>query len=275
MTARDEMADLVERAIAIIGPPAERRVVKLTVMQARSRVNRSKKEWVNSGYYGAVTGVQKRAARRVANDINRLRHGLRKPRGTSKREDVLDTILRLKRDPEQSTEEVSAFALTFEKAREFYGREAAPMIVTLSTRSGRVVWSQKRKVDETAEQVAKLLAGGQSQAAIAQELGLTKGRISQIVAANKRKIAELEVQNGYAFDSERFNSTKGMPLIRIRSLKVGRETETRFDGDYDKKYVVQAGESRRPPIHWRPPFLELVGGPQQRTYAHSAYRLGS
>lgn len=52
----------------------------------------------------------------------------------------------------------------------------------------------------------------------------------------------LEVQNGYAFDSSGFNPTKGMPLIRIRSLKPGTETETRFDGDYDKRYVVKAGD---------------------------------
>jgi type I restriction enzyme S subunit len=52
----------------------------------------------------------------------------------------------------------------------------------------------------------------------------------------------LEVQNGYAFDSKGFNSSKGMPLIRIRSLKAGTETETRYSGDYDKKYVVDAGD---------------------------------
>lgn len=52
----------------------------------------------------------------------------------------------------------------------------------------------------------------------------------------------LEVQNGYAFDSKQFSSSKGMPLIRIRSLKAGTETETRFSGDYDKKYVVNAGD---------------------------------
>src|ERR1039458_2847688 len=33
-----------------------------------------------------------------------------------------------------------------------------------------------------------------------------------------------------------------MPLIRIRSLKSGVETETRFSGEYDKKYVVNAGD---------------------------------
>ena len=52
----------------------------------------------------------------------------------------------------------------------------------------------------------------------------------------------LEVQNGYAFDSKEFNPSSGLPLIRIRSLKAGIETETRFGGSYDNKYVVNAGD---------------------------------
>jgi type I restriction enzyme S subunit len=58
-----------------------------------------------------------------------------------------------------------------------------------------------------------------------------------------KKLAEvLELQNGYAFDSKGFNATDGLPLIRIRSLKAGTETETRFNGDYEEKYVVIAGD---------------------------------
>ena len=52
----------------------------------------------------------------------------------------------------------------------------------------------------------------------------------------------LEVQNGYAFDSKSFNQTEGMPLIRIRDLKAGNKTETRYVGEYDKKYVVRVGD---------------------------------
>ena len=58
----------------------------------------------------------------------------------------------------------------------------------------------------------------------------------------KRLADVLELQNGYAFDSKGFNPTDGIPLIRIRSLKAGTETETRFRGDYEKKYVVKAGD---------------------------------
>ena len=52
----------------------------------------------------------------------------------------------------------------------------------------------------------------------------------------------LEVQNGYAFDSKSFNQTEGMPLIRIRDLKAGNKTKTRYVGEYDKKYVVRVGD---------------------------------
>jgi type I restriction enzyme S subunit len=52
----------------------------------------------------------------------------------------------------------------------------------------------------------------------------------------------LEIQNGYAFDSNDFSFEKGMPLIRIRDLKVGTSTECRFVGKYDKKYIVKAGD---------------------------------
>lgn len=52
----------------------------------------------------------------------------------------------------------------------------------------------------------------------------------------------LEVQNGFAFDSKAFSPTDGMPLIRIRDLKDGVETETRFTGDYEEKYIVKAGD---------------------------------
>jgi type I restriction enzyme S subunit len=59
----------------------------------------------------------------------------------------------------------------------------------------------------------------------------------------RRKLGDvLSIQNGYAFDSKGFNAKSGMPLIRIRSLKKGVETETRFSGEYDKRYVVNAGD---------------------------------
>jgi type I restriction enzyme S subunit len=52
----------------------------------------------------------------------------------------------------------------------------------------------------------------------------------------------LEVQNGFAFDSDRFNKSKGMPLIRIRDLRNGTKTEAYYDGPYDEAFVVSRGD---------------------------------
>ena len=65
------------------------------------------------------------------------------------------------------------------------------------------------------------------------------------VWGEKRLGDVLEVQNGYAFSSKGFNAVKGMPLIRIRSLKLGTENETYFDGGaafYDIELFAAAME---------------------------------
>ncbi len=51
----------------------------------------------------------------------------------------------------------------------------------------------------------------------------------------------LSVQNGYAFDSKAFGAD-GFPLIRIRDLKEGVTTETKFSAAFDSKYIVNAGD---------------------------------
>jgi type I restriction enzyme S subunit len=58
-----------------------------------------------------------------------------------------------------------------------------------------------------------------------------------------KKLGELlDVQNGYAFDSERFSDRDGVPLIRIRDLKNGHDTAVRYAGEYDGSYLVNAGD---------------------------------
>jgi restriction endonuclease S subunit len=50
------------------------------------------------------------------------------------------------------------------------------------------------------------------------------------------------VQNGYAFDSKYFSSLGKIGLIRIRDLKNGVDTETRYDGPFGTEYEVSAGD---------------------------------
>ena len=52
----------------------------------------------------------------------------------------------------------------------------------------------------------------------------------------------LDVQNGYAFDSKLFNEEIGIQLIRIRDLKNGVITESKYSGEYDDKFLVYRGD---------------------------------
>lgn len=58
-----------------------------------------------------------------------------------------------------------------------------------------------------------------------------------------KKLGEvLKLQNGFAFDSKKFSTKKGIPLIRIRDLKNGINTETKYNGDYKDLYIVKSGD---------------------------------
>ena len=57
------------------------------------------------------------------------------------------------------------------------------------------------------------------------------------------KLSEvITIQNGYAFASKKFTTEEGMPLIRIRDLKNGVTTQTKYSGDYDQAYLVKSGD---------------------------------
>lgn len=50
-----------------------------------------------------------------------------------------------------------------------------------------------------------------------------------------------EVLNGYPFESNLFQSSNGMPLIRIRDVQTG-STNTFFTGEFDSQFLVNPGE---------------------------------
>jgi putative DNA primase/helicase len=102
-------------------------------------------------------------------------------RGTSKREDALDTVMRLQERRDLVKGDESVFELSFPKARDFFGEDLTPRLLHLSIKDGVARWSEQSLQANTKERVAELLASGLKQSDIAQELGLSKGRVSQIV----------------------------------------------------------------------------------------------
>lgn len=114
-------------------------------------------------------------------------------RGTSRREDVLDTVIALRRPKDYSQDKGACFELYFEKARGFFGEDARPFearLITLPDNSQE--WTIKTLEDSTEEKVANLLNDGVPQSDIPEMLGLSKGAISK---ARKRAIEKGLIKN--------------------------------------------------------------------------------
>jgi putative DNA primase/helicase len=106
------------------------------------------------------------------------------PFGTMAREIPMDAIIKLEKDPKiDAADDESVIKLTFPKPREFFGADAAPMIIRFSTRSGVMEWSCESERESTSERVASLMAQGYSQRDAAKEVGVTESRVSQLVKA--------------------------------------------------------------------------------------------
>jgi putative DNA primase/helicase len=110
-----------------------------------------------------------------------------RPRGTSKREDVLDTMIGLHKLGDLSDDKESIFDLTFTKARDFYGTAAAPMRLHYAVRDGRMSWTHEVIRDLRAEQVAEMLKEGKTHGEIAKELGVSRSYISKMASKMKKR----------------------------------------------------------------------------------------
>jgi hypothetical protein len=104
-------------------------------------------------------------------------------RGTSKREDLLDTVIHLKHPADYDPSQGARFELHFEKARGFFGQDAAPLEVQYATQGGMpgapALWTWKDLTQAMTEQVAALLKQGLSQGAIAKELNIGKATVNR------------------------------------------------------------------------------------------------
>jgi putative DNA primase/helicase len=114
-------------------------------------------------------------------------------RGTSRREDVLDTSLSLRRPSDYTPAQGARFEVHIEKARGLHGEDAKPFEAGLDLRAGKTAWSIKDVEDATRLRVAALLAAGMSVREIAEEIGIAKS----VVHRMKQKI-EREAKNAEA-----------------------------------------------------------------------------
>lgn len=108
-------------------------------------------------------------------------------RGTSKRMDTPETVIKLtKRTDVEMEEDESAFELMFGKGRELFGGAEEPMMLRLSIKKGRVAWTHTLVRNEMRERIREMLDGGMKGTAIAKEFKISPARVSQI----KKEIAQ-------------------------------------------------------------------------------------
>jgi hypothetical protein len=101
-------------------------------------------------------------------------------RGTSRREDVLDTVIALRRPADYQADQGAAFEIHFEKNRGLYGDDVKSIEATLSTdEQGLMTWRTRTVEDSTFDRVVSLLNEGIKQNDIAEELGINKSNVSR------------------------------------------------------------------------------------------------
>jgi len=101
-------------------------------------------------------------------------------RGTSKREDVLDTVISLKHPMDYEPNEGAKFEIHFEKARGIFGDDVDSMLAHLNpSPDGRQCWSISTLEESTYDKVISLANEGLSQREITEELGINKSNVSR------------------------------------------------------------------------------------------------
>jgi putative DNA primase/helicase len=108
-------------------------------------------------------------------------------RGTSRKEDILDTVITLRKPENYDPREGARFEVHYEKARGFYGEEARPFEASLREENGQVTWCVRDIEDCEMEKVLSLRKEGLSQRNIAEETGLSPATINRRLKEAKEK----------------------------------------------------------------------------------------
>ncbi|WP_306534710.1 AAA family ATPase [Geobacter sp.] len=115
-------------------------------------------------------------------------------RGTSKREDVLDTVIGLRKPDDYVPSMGACFEVHYEKLRALYGKDADPFRAQLlADEDGGAFWVVNREMgsQDTSEQIVRMLQEGKNQSDIARELGVDKSTVSRHA---KKAIAEGRIE---------------------------------------------------------------------------------
>jgi putative DNA primase/helicase len=101
-------------------------------------------------------------------------------RGTSRREDVLDTVIVLRRPEDYSPEQGARFEVHFEKTRGFYGNDAQPFEARYEVQDHAAVWTRVEISDADRARVVAAVKDGMSIREAADHLGMHKSKVERL-----------------------------------------------------------------------------------------------
>jgi putative DNA primase/helicase len=104
-------------------------------------------------------------------------------RGTSKREDLLDTVITMKRPHDYDASQGARFEVYYEKSRGFFGDDARPFEAQLMGDD----WVVKELEDSLLGRVQELKAGGLTQREIAAEVGCSPAKVNRLLKQKETK----------------------------------------------------------------------------------------
>lgn len=130
--------------------------------------------------------LRHRAAGRAACMVHHDGKGERQ-RGISRREDLLDTVIQLRKPIDYQESDGARFTVSYPKHRDFHGKDAEPFEARLvEEETGGLVWTVTEVDDARTRQVADMLAEGRTVTEIAKALDIGRATVDR----HKRKAIE-------------------------------------------------------------------------------------
>lgn len=102
-------------------------------------------------------------------------------RGASRREDILDVVMVLKRPDEYQAGEGARFNLLFEKSRNLTGEDVTPLSVALQSTDNRIEWKWNPSENDLIDRVQELIKDKATRKEIQEETGLSRFALKRLV----------------------------------------------------------------------------------------------
>ncbi len=103
-------------------------------------------------------------------------------RGTSRKEDILDLVIHLRRPADYEPQQGARFEVHFPKARGLHGESVEPFEAALEVRDGRTIWTTRKLEEAQLARAAGLYRDGCKPADVAQELSVSRATAYRLKA---------------------------------------------------------------------------------------------